>query len=202
MNPHFSSAQKSLLARAQESLALGKDETALLLAQALLQSAPSYLEARQLARVAAAKCRIREKENKLTAFLKKWRAFFLLGKARFAMTKKNHPAALVILEKLVELTPTWLVTHRWMAQAALQHMPPLHDLALFAREEMLKIAPNNIAIHLELARSALLPKPDRKPNPIRALQAYHAILAINPDHLEAQAGMKNALAVMAIQNES
>ncbi|MBX9742939.1 MAG: hypothetical protein K2W99_05330 [Chthoniobacterales bacterium] len=197
----YRSAQKSLLARAHQALALGKEETALLLAQALLRSAPSFLEARGLARQAAQMLSVRQKKNKWRMFLAKGRGIFLLGKIKILMSKKEYPTALIVLEKLAGLLPDWLIVHRWMAKVALQSTPPLYELGLFAMEEVVKLAPNNIAAHLELARSALLSLPHAKPNLSRALEAYQAVLAINSDHFEAQVGMKNMLALMSIQGE-
>lgn len=199
---NYSTAQKNLLAKAQEALALGKEETALFLAQGLLRTAPSLLEARQVARQAVSLLETQQKEKFFKKILKKGKGIFLLGKIKLLMIKKEPLAALVVLEKLIELKPHWLIAHRWMAQVALQNNPPLHDLALFSMEESVKLAPHNKAAHLELAREALYSKPYGKTNPTRALEAYQAVLSIDPNHLEAKTGMKNALAVMALQDES
>lgn len=200
MNCCFTAAEKKLLATAQNALISKKEEAALTLAQALLRIHPASLEARKLARQAAEVLYSRKKKTTLKIFLEKKRAFFLLIKIKSKIQKKEHAEALIALEKLLGDMPELLVAHRLMARVALALNPPLYDLALLEMEEVVKRAPQNLSFCLELARVALLVEPHEGAlHPARALEIYQHILAIDPHHLEAQAGIKNASALLSIK---
>ena len=180
----------------------GKEEESLFLAQALLRSAPDYLEARQLARQAAQALFSKRKQKAPAILFIKIKACLVMLQAQLLMRKKDFPKALILLEQLLGELPSFVPAHHLIAKVALKSTPSHCELALQALEEMVSLQPKNISFHLELARAALLSEPSGTAwQPRRAIEAYQHILSINPHHLEARAGLKNAEALFFIKED-
>ncbi|MFZ4116034.1 MAG: hypothetical protein ACOYK6_04835 [Chthoniobacterales bacterium] len=203
MQQKLTSAQQYLWARAQQAMDNHCYSDVIFLAQCLLRSAPALLQARKLARNAA-----------ILLFPKKEKRFFKtfrvvlqrqLVRVRVAlMIKQQHLAeALLVLENFLAIAPRDLIANRLMVTVAEHWTPPLCSLALFSLETALVDHRHMQALHLEIARVALFPDEQGVAwNPERAIEAYQQVLSEDPHHLGARQGLKNALALLSMRNDS
>ncbi|KAB2643725.1 MAG: hypothetical protein DVB29_04820 [Verrucomicrobia bacterium] len=197
----LTSAQKYLWERTQEEMEDHCYSDALFLAQCLLRSAPEFLEARKLTR----KIAIMMYEGKSFTVFEKIKRFLrcniVRGTVVLLIKRKRLEKALLSLEYFLATAPFEQSANLLMASVAKRWNPPLLPLALFALETALKINQEKIELHLEIARVALLLDENKTPwNPERAIMAYQQVLSLQPDHLEARQGLKNACAFLSMRN--
>lgn len=193
----LTSAQKYLWVRAQEEMEDHSFSDVLFLVHSLLRSAPEFLAARRLARKAALRL-VRAKKKQVLRSL--FRSFVVRVTVAIMRKQKRYNEALVALERFLAVAPDDLHAHRLMATIAEQSDPPLLSLALFALETALVIHTSSIPLHLEIARVSLLVNQHKCPwNLPRAIEAYQQLLALAPHHLEARQGLKNASALLSMQ---
>lgn len=199
----LTSAQHQLWITAKEAIKDQSYNDGLFLMQCLLRSVPEFLEARRVARQVA-KIIIQKKPP---GFLKKAtinvQGLFMRVKVSMLIKKQKLAEALVVLENFLEKSPHDLVANRLMAFVAQRSNPPLLSLAIFSLETALVASRENVRLYLELATVALLPdETGTSWNPEQAIMTYQQILSLDPNHLEARQGIKNASALLSMKNDS
>lgn len=198
---HLTSVQQQLWAKAHQALEEKRDVTAISWLQLLLQSEPEFFEARVLGRQIALK-KIPGRDHLFIALRNKVKVFFILRRVKTFTKKENITEALIALELLLIELPKEIAAHRLMVKVAMKYKPPLREVALLSLEILVKENPSNVLRLLELGAFCL--KNDEEGfawNPARALEAYRAVLVINPHDLQAIQGSKNASALLSMKND-
>ena len=192
-------AQQQFWHKANKALAFGRYASALSWIQFLLQSEPEFLEARVMAREIAQHQACTTKRNVFSRCVKRVRCFIALKKIK-ALAKRDIPGAIIALESLLGKAPKDMAAHHAMVELAMQWKPPLRAVALLSLEAVIKVQPKSSLHQLKLASFCLRRDDTGKAwNPERALDAYQAVLTIDQHHLIAMQGVKNATALLSIQ---
>jgi tetratricopeptide (TPR) repeat protein len=196
-------AQQHLWMRAQEEMVSHCYNNVLFLTNALLRSAPEFLEARKLARQAAMAVSERTQKNFFTTAQLASQRLFLRVRVAILVQKKQYSRAILVLENFLAIKPCDLTANRLMATVAVSWNQALLPLALFALETAVINHENLIPLHLDIAKVSLLCHQNGFSKTLeRSITAYQEVLHIDPYHLEARQGLKNASALLSMHDDS
>lgn len=171
---------------------------AIQICQSLLQIVPEFLDARKLARRAA-------KEKSKTA-----KKSFLSGitggsqiatmKASSLLKKNDITALLPALEEILADDPDNTQANVMLQEAAMKCQPPMKELAIFAFESLIEINPKDKTQLYRYANFCMERDENGIPrNPMRAVEIYNRILALDPNDIVAVKGSKDAAAAQSVQ---
>lgn len=196
----LSPAEQQLWIRAAQSLAKNNEASSLGWLQLLIESEPNFFDARRLARKVASVHSFQYQQSFFSRCKKKIKSFVLLRKAALFAKNREFSKASVLLESLLADAPKCSAAHRLMIEVSMKNLPPSREIALLSFEALVDHDSKKEERLLELASFCL--QSDQAGcawNPERALKAYQEILAINPHHLAATQGLKNASAHLSLQ---
>ncbi|MFI0348415.1 MAG: hypothetical protein ACH346_06600 [Chthoniobacterales bacterium] len=192
--------QEQLWIKASKLMEENNYFAALSWAQLLLQSKPEFFEARVLARQAAQYQLKVMSCNLLERYKIKFYSFIALKKIKRLIKKESFFQAMIALESLLGKAPQNIAAHHVMVELAMQWKPPLQDVAFLSLETLVQADLGNSKKHIALAAFCLKRDETGKAwNPARALNAYEAVLGMDPYHLTAIQGIKNATALLSMQ---
>ena len=196
-------AQQYLWMRAQEEMVSHCYDNVLFLTNALLRSIPEFLEARKLARQAAMAISDGTPKNFFAIAQLASKRLFVRARVAILVQKKQYSRAILVLENFLAITPCDLTANRLMATVAASWNQALLPVALFALETALWNHPSSISLHLDIARVALLCHQNGVSQALeRSITAYQEALHVDPYHLEARQGLKNASALLSMHDDS
>lgn len=156
--------------------------------QSILRPHPEFLLARQLARKAA----VSKTSGKKSALGGLSSASFSTMKIQ-SLVKKDPPAAMEAIEKVLEADPYSVSANQLLREAALAAKLP--DVAEFALETIIQGTPKDIKTMHELAKLYL-----SHAKPSKAVDIYNKILQFMPNDLAAIKGGKDASAAASMQS--
>ncbi len=156
--------------------------------QSILRPHPEFLLARQLARKAA----VAKTSGKKSALGGLSSASFSTMKVQ-SLVKKDPPAAMEAIEKVLEADPFSVSANQLLREAALAAKLP--DVAEFALETIIQGAPKDTKTMHELAKLYL-----SHAKPSKAVDIYNKILQFMPNDLAAIKGGKDASAAASMQS--
>jgi tetratricopeptide (TPR) repeat protein len=156
--------------------------------QSILRPHPEFLLARQLARKAA----VAKTSGKKGALGGLSSASFSTMKVQ-SLVKKDPPAAMEAIEKVLEADPYSASANQLLREAALAAKLP--DVAEFALETIIQGNPKDVKTMHELAKLYI-----SHAKPSKAVDVYNKILQIMPNDLAAVKGGKDASAAASMQS--
>lgn len=156
--------------------------------QSILRPHPEYLLARQLARKAA----VAKTSGKKSALGGLSSASFSTMKVQ-SLVKKDPPAAMEAIEKILEIDPYSVSANQLLREAAL--IAKLPDVAEFALETIIQGNPKDTKTMHELAKLYI-----SHAKPSKAVDVYNKILQFVPNDLGAIKGGKDASAAASMQS--
>jgi len=156
--------------------------------QSILRPHPEYLLARQLARKAA----VAKTSGKKSALGGLSSASFSTMKVQ-SLVKKDPPAAMEAIEKILETDPYSVSANQLLREAAL--IAKLPDVAEFALETIIQGNPKDTKTMHELAKLYI-----SHAKPSKAVDVYNKILQFIPNDLGAIKGGKDASAAASMQS--
>ena len=156
--------------------------------QSILRPHPEFLLARQLARKAA----VAKTSGKKSALGGLSSASFSTMKVQ-SLVKKDPPAAMEAIEKILETDPYSVSANQLLREAAL--IAKLPDVAEFALETIIQGNPKDTKTMHELAKLYI-----SHAKPSKAVDVYNKILQFIPNDLGAIKGGKDASAAASMQS--
>jgi len=156
--------------------------------QSILRPHPEFLLARQLARKAA----VAKTSGKKSALGGLSSASFSTMKVQ-SLVKKDPPAAMEAIEKILEADPYSVSANQLLREAAL--IAKLPDVAEFALETIIQGNPKDTKTMHELAKLYI-----SHAKPSKAVDVYNKILQFIPNDLGAIKGGKDASAAASMQS--
>jgi len=156
--------------------------------QSILRPHPEFLLARQLARKAA----VAKTSGKKSALGGLSSASFSTMKVQ-SLVKKDPPAAMEAIEKILEADPYSVSANQLLREAAL--IAKLPDVAEFALETIIQGNPKDTKTMHELAKLYI-----SHAKPSHAVDVYNKILQFVPNDLGAIKGGKDASAAASMQS--
>jgi len=156
--------------------------------QSILRPHPEFLLARQLARKAA----VAKTSGKKSALGGLSSASFSTMKVQ-SLVKKDPPAAMEAIEKILEADPYSVSANQLLREAAL--IAKLPDVAEFALETIIQGNPKDTKTMHELAKLYI-----SHAKPSKAVDVYNKILQFVPNDLGAIKGGKDASAAASMQS--
>jgi len=156
--------------------------------QSILRPHPEFLLARQLARKAA----VAKTSGKKSALGGLSSASFSTMKVQ-SLVKKDPPAAMEAIEKILETDPYSVSANQLLREAAL--IAKLPDVAEFALETIIQGNPKDTKTMHELAKLYI-----SHAKPSKAVDVYNKILQFVPNDLGAIKGGKDASAAASMQS--